>query len=303
MTSSLLDLAIEADETWPRSPNIRMRLATLIATYAPHGRGAIPRFIGKYLGRNMKTAIRTASGAYLAVEPSSLDVYATISAAGGLWESRVLDACLSAIRQRDIFYDIGANVGFMSIEIASRYRGSVKVIAFEPILALARSVVRSAQLNGLDNIRVLPIMLGSTIGQGELFIPSHSIHASTVPRESGTSVFLCARTTLDELVMSGGLPPPSVIKIDVEGSELEVFRGAERVIAQYAPTIVFEADANMQRFGYSLKDIISVLSASVQYTFVGIGRHGVTHERISSSDWTSYTEFMAVPPTRQRAGD
>ena len=63
-----------AHEKWPMSTNFRMRLATWIASHAPRGRGAIPRFVGRYFGASMKTSIRTNSGAYLAVEPSSLDV-------------------------------------------------------------------------------------------------------------------------------------------------------------------------------------------------------------------------------------
>ncbi len=285
------------DQGWPKSPNFRMRLAILAATRAPRGRGAIPRLIGRYLGRHMKTTIRTASGAYLAVEPSSLDIYASIGARGGMWESRVLDACLSAIKEGDVFYDIGANVGFMSIEVATRHRDSVEVIAFEPIAALARSVLESARINGVDNVRVLPTMVGSATGQAKLFIPSCSGHASAVAREPGAYAVTCPMTTLDELVGNGTLQPPNVIKIDVEGSELAVFRGASKVIERHAPTIIFEADVNMQRFSYSLKDLIALLSASVPYKFFGVGRDRPNYELVNPDD-RSCTEFVAVPPNR-----
>jgi len=289
-----------SEEEWQKWPNLRMRLATLAASYAPRGRGAIPRFIGKYFGRHMKTTIRTASGAYLAVEPSCLDVYAAICAAGGTWEPRVLNACLLALKTNDVFFDIGANVGFMSIEVATRRRNSVEVIAFEPILALARSILRSARINGANNVRVMSTMLGGTTRDGELFIPSHSIHASAIARESSAYAITCPMTTVDELVRDGTLPPPDVIKIDVEGGELEVFRGASEVIAQHAPTIIFEADVNMERFAYSLRDLTALLSANVTYKFFGLSRDGSIIDLLSPNA-SLCTEFIAVPPNRPLA--
>lgn len=294
------DLEPISDKEWQTWPNLRMRLATLAATHAPRGRGAVPRLIGKYFGRRMKTTIRTASGAYLAVEPSCLDVYAAICAAGGTWESRVLNACLLAIKKGDVFFDIGANVGFMSIEVATRRQGSVEVIAFEPIPALARSILRSARINGANNVHVMSTMLGSTTGKAELFIPSHSIHASAIARESSAYAVTCPMTTVDELVRDGTLPPPNVIKIDVEGGELEVFRGASEVISTHAPTIIFEADVNMERFAYSLRDLTALLSANVPYKFFGIGRDDSLIELLSP-DTRLCTEFIAVPPNRPLA--
>ena len=286
-----------AHEEWPMSPNFRVRLATWIASHAPRGRGAIPRFIGRYFGVSMKTSIRTHSGAYLAVEPSSLDVYAAIGAAGGFWEPRVLRACLSAVRSGDVFYDIGANVGFMSIEVATRLGESVSVFAFEPIPVLAQSVLRSAFINGARNIHVLPIMLGSIVGEAELFIPSHSIHSSAISRQRSASKITCPMTTLDQLVQNEIVPPPDVIKIDVEGGELDVFRGAIEVVKKYAPIIIFEADVNMRRFGYSLMDLMAILSATIPYEFFGVGRNNADLELVRP-DEISCTEFIAVPPSR-----
>jgi hypothetical protein len=77
----------------------------------------------------------------------------------------------------------------------------------------------------------------------------------------------CPMTTLDALVAGGTLPPPDVIKIDVEGGEWDVFLGARQTLAAHRPAIIFESDANAKRFGYTRRQLCDLLHSTAGYRF------------------------------------
>lgn len=95
--------------------------------------------------------------------------------------------------KKAFFYDIGASVGYISIEMASVLKKG-RVIAFEPQPALAENVVRSARLNGFDHLDVFQVMLGDKPGDSALYVGSHSIHASAMAREAGSQKLSCSMT-------------------------------------------------------------------------------------------------------------
>jgi FkbM family methyltransferase len=295
-------IVVDPDEVqkWTNSTDVRFSSAVFLARYMPRGKGWFPRFIGRKFCQNMKIAISTASGAELAVRSPHLDIYTSMILKGGTWEQRVLDACLNVIQPGDIFYDIGANAGYMSIEVANHFKNDVRVVAFEPQTSLAHSIAVSAHLNSFPNIDVYAIMLGSEEGTVELFIPTSSIHASSVSRAAEAECIQCPCTSLDRLVLEKIIPPPNVIKIDVEGGELDVFRGARQVISQYAPTIIFEADDNMERFDYTRKDIIEELTHSHDYSFYAIGKEAQVYIEMNSLNIEDmrYSELIALPNDR-----
>jgi hypothetical protein len=85
-----------------------------------------------------------------------------------------------------------------------------------------------------------------------------------------------------------------VIKIDVEGGERDVFAGGARTIAAHAPFIVFEADANMKRFGYGRQDLFEQLNHMAAYRFYSIRNRGFVPLENESDD-APCPDVMAVP--------
>jgi FkbM family methyltransferase len=233
----------------------------------PRAKAWLPRKIGRLFGEGMKTVVKTASGALLAVDPRNLDVFTAISCKGGSWEDQVLNACRRLLRPGDVFYDIGANAGIFSIELSNLLGGGIRVCAFEPQPSHAWHLAISARLNGFRNLATYQVMLGDEEGESELFVPAHSIHASSVTRQKNAASLICKAYTVDGLVSRGTLPSPDVIKMDVEGGEIAVLRGAASVIRAHGPAIVFESDMNMVRFGYDRKQILNYISTLSRYEF------------------------------------
>lgn len=149
-------------------------------------------------------------------------------------ETEQTAAMIEAIRPGGKFYDIGANVGYYSI-LASRLVGPTgKVAAFEPLVRNLSYLQRHVELNHADNVRVLPFALSS-----ENTILSFSTGPNSamghLDRDGGGDV-LVPTVTLDEIATRLGWLP-DVIKMDVEGAEMDVFSGATRVLSEAKPVI------------------------------------------------------------------
>ena len=276
---------------------LTFRCAYWWAKYAPRAKGWLPRRIGRTFGRNMTCAVRTRAGAYLAVDPVNLDFYCLVKIRNGIWEEDVLDACLKVILPGDIFYDIGANSGILTVDVAQTFGHQVTVHAFEPQPTLARSLAISIALNDFQNVQLHQTLLGDRLCETDFLIADHGIHSSLIAREAGATALNCRMETLDTLVASGQLPPPNVIKIDVEGAELQVLRGARQTLRSALPAIIFEADENMPRFGYTHRELFQVLSELGDYTFYHI--NGSELNLVNDPAGAALGNYVALPPLRR----
>ena len=252
-----------------KSMPIFIRAAIWWAAHGNRGRGAVARAIGRWQSPDRSLFIKTRHGAALSVDYSNFDVYANIYNNGGCWDGNIMNCCERVIRPGDVFFDIGSNAGVFALDFA-KSTPDLTVFAFEPQPSLASHIRRSVRANQFDRVKVLEVLLGNEEGEASLFLTSHSIHASTIPRERRYRELRLPLRTLDGLTASGEVTPPNVIKIDVEGSELNVFQGAESMLQAHQPSIVFEADENMKRMGYTADDLFGLLRKAAPYAFFQI---------------------------------
>ena len=161
--------------------------------------------------------------------------------------------------------DIGANVGDFARRLSELSEGGL-VLAFEP-QSLPRSVMTMAGFfRRPSHIMVLPLALGNRDGMVTLKVPIKTPHTIGVGlAHIGDDGDLAARflvkrelvplTTLDRVLKHFDTGPISLIKIDVEGGELNVLRGAEKTIAQHRPVILCEVEDREGRFGTTLDQL------------------------------------------------
>ena len=169
------------------------------------------------------------------------------------------------------FVDVGANVGLISLEVARTLQNSANVYAFEPMQATARRASATFALNQLSNIFLLPVAASDTDGVLTFYeAPGDTDFASAHPASSfdvewNKITLPCC--TLDRLRDQGILPKIGLLKIDVEGHEISVFRGARKTIAADRPHIVFEYNYVIAlTSGWKIKDVAAVLSEAGPYT-------------------------------------
>jgi FkbM family methyltransferase len=276
---------------------LALSIASLWNKWAPRGKGAFPRLLGRLLASTVNNHyVTTKYGAYLAIDPSSLDVYSYLINNGRTWNEHVFDACRSFLEKGSVFYDIGANIGYMSIEMAKVFEDQVQIISFEPQPSLAHVIALSSKLNRFNNLYVFDSMIGERLGEADLYVGSHSIHASAVARELHSKHLKRTVVTLDFMVDTGCISPPSVIKMDIEGGELSALSGARKTIALYRPHIIFESDVNMERFGYSRLDVIELIKGIAPYDFFFISGKKCELIKLKEENLSlQYNDILAKP--------
>jgi FkbM family methyltransferase len=134
------------------------------------------------------------------------------------------------LRPGDVFYDIGANIGCYSLVAAQLVGPTGHVYAFEPHVFNAASLLRNIQANGLqDVVTVLPIALGRSTGLHRFFYnslrPGSSGHRLGYTLDPCLVSVLTQSMTLDAFQAGGCLKSPDVVKIDVDGNELQILYG------------------------------------------------------------------------------
>lgn len=141
-------------------------------------------------------------------------------------EKPVLEAFIACLEPDDVVYDVGANTGLFAC-FASRALESGSVIGFEPEPAHKRRAEENLAKNaGKATTTVLPIALYDTDGETELEVcgglgeGTHHLDAD----DAGTTVTVSTRRA-ETMIESEGIPVPDVVKIDVEGAELNVLDG------------------------------------------------------------------------------
>ena len=138
-----------------------------------------------------------------------------------------------SLRDGDVLYDIGANVGDYALIAAAIGGPGTKVVAVEPGYANYASLCENVQLNRLDDkIVPLPIVLGERARLGALSYRDTTAGAAihTMDGQGGAYDQPVLVFSLDELIEHFQLPWPTLVKLDVDGAEAAVLEGASRTL-------------------------------------------------------------------------
>jgi FkbM family methyltransferase len=161
-------------------------------------------------------------------------------------EPAVQDAIVSALGPGDVFYDVGANVGFFSLLASQRIGEQGRVYAFEPVPENAAAIEANRDRNGATNVVALQYAVGQASGMATLYLDEHPGGATLSAADhhgDGGDQLLVEVVSVDDMVASGACEPPTVVKIDVEGMERAVLRGMTWTIAHHRPVVICEVDA------------------------------------------------------------
>jgi FkbM family methyltransferase len=156
----------------------------------------------------------------------------------GTHERAVQDVFRAVLRPGDVVWDVGAHIGFFSL-LASRLVGpSGAVVAFEPVGENRSRLETNLSLNGSQNVSVRAEAVGSSNGVGWLQSRGSSLMWTLHRGEASQTGPVVACVTLDDVARE--LRQPTLIKIDVEGTELEVLRAAVDFLARRRPYVALE---------------------------------------------------------------
>ena len=168
-------------------------------------------------------------------------------------ESFMLGAMQRLIRPNDIVFDVGANLGLYVRFMVQRF-GAGRVIAFEPMSQNQALLYQNIRLgNCQDRVQIVATALADYEGMDEFQTddissasgtlnvvthgePSQARRQYGLPPITETVTVSC----LDTMVESGIVPVPNVIKVDVEGAEERLLRGAVRTLEKHSPSLAIE---------------------------------------------------------------
>lgn len=144
-----------------------------------------------------------------------------------------------------VLVEVGANAGFLTVPLARMVGASGRVVAFEPQPAIHRLLCANAALNGLSQVRCVHAAVGAAEGAIDVPVidPSLVGNYGAVSLADGPAEGLSASVPLVSLDRAcAELERLDVGKIDVEGMELDVLKGAQGLIARFRPVLVPEND-------------------------------------------------------------
>lgn len=156
---------------------------------------------------------------------------------GGRYDPPSVEALKGAVGPGDVVFDVGAHVGYLTAVASLAAGPEGRVYSFEPLPLNLLYLRRHVRLNRLDNVTILEAAAGMTGGSAG-FREGTGTGTGRLARESETGDLQVRQVVLDELVESGELEPPDVLKVDVEGAEVMVLRGAMRILKSHRPTLL-----------------------------------------------------------------
>ena len=145
-----------------------------------------------------------------------------------------------------VVYDVGAFHGILTLFFAAR---CARVIAYEPNEVNHARLIENIRLNNLTNVQVRKFGVGCAawLGHVALYVQQWRAAGALNPNASAPVSQQVEITTLDHDIAASSLPAPDLIKIDIEGWELEALRGARATLDAHHPALFLEMHGETMR--------------------------------------------------------
>lgn len=221
-----------------------IRSIGLIPRVRAFGRSILPQGRFRTLANSLLLAIDRRQGTHFDIvgtrlrfmpgsEPYESDANASVNVR---LDAAQLTQFAEAVRTGDVVADVGGYRGVYSAVAAARAGDAGHVLVFEPITANIAAIQTTVGINGLsERVTIVPKAVSSTTGSVTFYADgassANSMFRDAIEPHAGKPVVALTvdTTTLDEEFVRFGRMP-RVVKIDVEGAEFDVLRGAERIV-------------------------------------------------------------------------
>jgi len=178
----------------------------------------------------------------------------------GAYEENELKMILKLIDENTNVFDVGANIGWISMNIAKHIKNA-EIFAFEPIPKTFGYLNKNIELNGLSNIKTYNFGFSNEEKESEFFYyPEGSGNASLSNLSESSNVLktVCSVKRLDDFAVNNNLSV-DFIKCDVEGAELFVFQGGLEVLKKDKPIVFTEMLRKWSaKFNYHPMEIVGL---------------------------------------------
>jgi len=177
--------------------------------------------------------------------------------ATGSFDMAAIQPVLDELCSGSVFVDVGANVGFYSVLASTLVGETGHVYSFEIDQRPLSCLRKTLEISPLKNISVEDVALSDVDGT-VTFVPEAEHGHNYIQRESNKGGLVVNSVRLDTWVKKSGLQRLDAVKIDVEGAESLVLKGAKDSINRFRPIVVCEACEHTARFGYQPDLLIEI---------------------------------------------
>jgi len=163
----------------------------------------------------------------------------------GTYEPELQAALKEFLRPGSTVYDVGANIGYITLMMAHHVGPSGRVFAFEALPANVERIQKNVALNKLPNVTVVSAAVIDKSAPVTFYV-HESVGMGKAAGSAGRreqqykAEISVPGLSLDEFVYGQGNPPPQVVKMDIEGGEVLALPGMQRVLAEARPLMLME---------------------------------------------------------------
>lgn len=165
------------------------------------------------------------------------------------YEPELRNALSATVRTGMVAYDIGANVGAFTLQLAHLVGPGGHVFAFEPDPLNYSFLKETVTANLLSQVTVVNYAIADATGAAQFdrrgggFSGRLSTNDARYTRTR--NAIMVHSASLDDLIAAGQILPPNVVKIDVEGNEALVLRGMRHTLSAYKPIVACEIHTSL----------------------------------------------------------
>jgi FkbM family methyltransferase len=185
----------------------------------------------------------------------------------GVWQPEVWRALEPSLHEGSVFLDVGAHIGYFTMKAAPKVGAAGQVLAFEPNPETLKLLYDNVAANGVKNVTVEPVACtdkeetltfyaAAVQNTGASSLSKSNAEVSDAPPKS----YMVQGRPIDAVVRQLSLARVDAIKIDVEGAEVLVLRGAVETLKRFHPRLVIEEESDrLANFQTSKEDLSSLL--------------------------------------------
>ncbi len=202
------------------------------------------------------------------------------------WERDITAIVQAVLRPGDVFLDIGAYIGYFTVIAAKIVGPQGRVLAFEPLRDSCQKLMANVEHNGMKNVVVLNVAASDQVRPMCLTVPSQQNlgHALEVSGELGGA--WCVTVPVQDCIPPQMADKVRLVKVDVEGHELNSLLGLEQVLASPKPPFVLcEMDPRNNTSADTLNALLSLMS---QYRYQAYWSHS---EGANDQGWHATSLF------------
>jgi FkbM family methyltransferase len=226
-------------------------------------------------------------------EPISVSLFAF-----GLYEPDTLAAILRHLRPSGVFVDVGANVGALSLPVAT-YRPEARIICIEADPEIVLLLRRNVTENNRSSISIVHCLAGPIDDPQVSFYraPTAKFGMGSIGPQFGSSPVMLGQRRLDQVLDNLAIDDVDVVKIDIEGAEFGALQGLScRLTGRRPPVIVFEfADWAETRIDGQAAGSAQQFLLSLGYRLFRLMRGGRRGKRLERPITNGSTMMLALP--------